>query len=103
MALNYYQVTITNFSGLTPCTGYYVLTGTTTDITSANYINGTSTLIPISSGGYTFDLLVDSSYDHIYVFVEHCDGYVTPPPSSTPKNQGGYQMSYVDLRCTTCV
>jgi len=36
------------------------------------------------------------------VFVEHCDGHINPTPSSSPKLQGGYQLSLVNLRCDDC-
>ena len=91
------QLTISNFIESTPCTGYYIYTGLTSNISSATYINGSAVLIPISSGGYTFTLNVGPSINNIYLFIEHCDGR-----NNSATLQGGYQMSYVDLRCSDC-
>lgn len=96
-----YQITINNFTGHTPCDGYYVYTGLTSDINNSSYLNGITTLIPIVSG-YTFTVTILSSISYIYLFIEHCDGHVTSVPSSLPKLQGGYQVEKVDLRCDDC-
>jgi hypothetical protein len=96
-----YQITISNFSGNTPCEGYYIYTGLTHNIDDADYINGTEILIPITTG-YTFNVTVLDSIPQIFLFVEHCDGHINPVPNSTPKLQGGYQLALVDLRCTDC-
>ena len=100
-SLRNYQITISNFSGKTPCNGYYIYTGLTQNISGANYINNTQTLIPISTG-YTFNISLMDNIPQIYVFVEHCDGHINPVPGDTPKLQGGYQLSLVDLRCDDC-
>jgi hypothetical protein len=99
--LKEYQINIGNFIGETPCEGYYILTGLTQDISEANYINGVETLIPISTG-HTFNLTIDDTITHIFLFIEHCDGSIVPIPNSEPKLQGGYQMSFVDLTCNYC-
>ena len=96
-----YQITINNFTGYTPCNGYYIYTGLTTNINNANYLNGITTLIPVVSG-YTFTVTILSSISHIYLFIEHCDGHISSVPSSVPKLQGGYQIERVDLRCDDC-
>lgn len=95
--MSLHQITVNNFIGTTPCGGYYIYTGLTTNINDAGYINGTATIIPIPSSGYTFSLAIDSTVKNIYLFVEHCDGH-----DNSETNQGGYQMSYVDLRCINC-
>jgi len=95
--MSLHQITVNNFIGTTPCNGYYIYTGLTTNINDAGYINGTATLIPIPSSGYTFTITIDPAIKNIYVFVEHCDGH-----DNSETNQGGYQMSYVDLRCIDC-
>jgi hypothetical protein len=96
--LKTYQVTVNNnFVGYTPCGGYYIYTGLTSNIDDANSINGSSVLIPIPPTGYSFFVDVDLSIKNIYLFVEHCDGHY-----NSQKNQGGYQISYVDLRCSDC-
>jgi hypothetical protein len=94
-----YQITVNNFIGTTPCGGYYIYTGLTTNINGVgtDYINGSETLIPIPPSGYTFSLTISSLIKNIYLFVEHCDGH-----NNSETNQGGYQMSYVDLRCSDC-
>ena len=92
-----YQITVNNFIGTTPCGGYYIYTGLTTNINDADYINGSETLITIPPSGYTFSLTISSLIKNIYLFVEHCDCH-----DNSETNQGGYQMSYVDLRCSDC-
>ena len=96
-----YEITITDFTGNTPCNGYYVYTGLTTNINGANYINGINGLIPIVNG-YTFIIVLLCSISKIYLFIEHCDGHVNSVPDSIPKFQGGYQLSTIDLRCDDC-
>jgi hypothetical protein len=93
--MSLHQITVNNFIGTTPCNGYYIYTGLTTNINDANYINGSATLIPIPPNGYTFTITIDPTIKNIYLFVEHCDGH-----NNSNMNQGGYQMSYVDLRCS---
>ena len=63
-----YQITVNNFIGTTPCSGYYIYTGLTTNIDDANYINGSASLIPIPPSGYTFSLTISSSIKNIYLF-----------------------------------
>ena len=96
-----YQITINNFTGQTPCNGYYVYTGLTTNINNAGFINEITTLIPIVNG-YVFTIELLSSISKIYLFIEHCDGHVNSVPSTTPKLQGGYQIVSVNLTCSDC-
>lgn len=100
-SLNLYQVTVSNLTGSTPCGGYFIYTGLTQNIDDAEYLNGVEALISISTG-YTFYVEVMDDISQIFVFVEHCDGHINSIPESTPKLQGGYQMSLVDLRCNNC-
>jgi hypothetical protein len=95
--MSLHQITVNNFIGTTPCSGYYIYTGLTTNINDADYINGSATLIAIPPNGYTFTITIDPTIKNIYLFVEHCDGH-----DNSETNQGGYQMSYVDLRCIDC-
>ena len=94
-----YQITISNFTGSTPCTTYDVYTGITHSIDSATFVE---TVPSNSISGHTISLSVDSSYTHVYLFIEHCDGHINSVPNSTPKLQGGYQVALVDLRCDDC-
>jgi hypothetical protein len=100
MPSSQYQVTISSFTGSTPCTSYDIYTGVTHDIDNATFVE---TVSSSSISGHTVDLDVDSSYTHVYLFIEHCDGHINSIPSSTPKLQGGYQVVLVDLRCNDCV
>ncbi len=95
-----YQVTISNFTGSTPCTSYDVYTGTTHDVNSATFVDTVSSSLIL---GHTITLNIDSSYTHVYLFIEHCDGHINSVPNATPKLQGGYQVTLVDLRCNDCV
>lgn len=94
-----YQITITNFTSNTPCSGFFVLTGLTENINNAEHINGLPILHNISNG-FNFTLEVDSDKSKIFLFVGHCDN--TPPPIINPKLQGGYQLSLLDLTCDDC-
>jgi hypothetical protein len=95
-----YQVTISNFTGSTPCTSYDIYTGVTHVVDNATFVE---TVSSSTISGHTVNLSVDSSYTHVYLFIEHCDGHINSVPTSTPKLQGGYQVTLVDLRCNDCV
>ena len=95
-----YQVTISNFTGSTPCTSYDIYTGVTHVVDNATFVE---TVSPSTISGHTVNLSVDSSYTHVYLFIEHCDGHINSVPNSTPKLQGGYQVTLVDLTCDDCV
>ena len=99
MPTSSYEITVSNFNGTTPCESYSVYTGTTHNIDDADYVEDVN--VPVS--GYTLSLSVDSSYDNVYLFIEHCDGHINSVPTSTPKLQGGYQLVFVDLRCDDCI
>jgi hypothetical protein len=99
MSTSSYEITVSNFNGTTPCESYSVYTGTTYDIDGADYVEDVN--VPVS--GYTLSLNVDSLYDNVYLFIEHCDGRINSVPTSTPKLQGGYQLVFVDLRCDDCI
>ena len=85
----------------TPCSEYYLYTGTTHVFDSATPING-GDLVSFTNDEYTLSLSVDDTIDHVFLFVEHCDEHIDSVPSSTPKRQGGYQVLLLDLRCETC-
>ena len=99
MPTSQHQIVVSNFNGTTPCESYSVYTGTTHNIDDADYVEDVN--VPVS--GYTLSLSVDSSYDNVYLFIEHCDGHINSVPTSTPKLQGGYQLVFVDLRCDDCI
>ena len=99
MPTSSYEITVSNFNGITPCQSYSVYSGITHDIDDADYVEDVN--VPVS--GYTLSLNVDSSYDNVYLFIEHCDGHINSVPTSTPKLQGGYQLVFVDLRCDDCI
>jgi len=100
-SLKQYQITISNFSGQTPCSGYYIYTGLTHNIDDAGYLNGNVSLISLSSG-YTFNINLLNTIPQMFVFVEHCDGHISSVPQPATKLQGGYQLALVDLRCSDC-
>ena len=81
---------ISNFAGLTPCSGYYIYTGLTSNINNANYINGNSSLIPITGTTYTFQLNANTSITSVFIFIKHCE-------------IDSYKMSLIDLRCSDCL
>ena len=99
MPTSSYEITVPNFNGTTPCQSYSVYSGITHDIDDADYVEDVN--VPVS--GYTLSLNVDSSYDNVYLFIEHCDGHINSVPTSTPKLQGGYQLVFVNLRCDDCI
>ena len=87
------QITINNLYDNGVCDEYNVLTGTTYNIDDA-------TSMGIQSLPYTWD---GGSYTgNLYVFVEHCDGHLNPPPSVDPKNQGGFQVRLLNINCEQC-
>jgi hypothetical protein len=85
-----YNVTISNFAGLSPCSGYYIYTGLTSNFNDADYINGSNTLTPITGTTYSFQLDAETSITSVFVFIKHCE-------------IDSYKMSLVDLRCTDCI
>jgi hypothetical protein len=95
-----YQITISNFTGSTPCTDYDLYTGITHSIGGATFVE---TVNSNSISGHIINLDIDSLYTIIFLFIKHCDGYVNSVPSSTPKLQGGYQVVLIDLTCSDCV
>ncbi len=101
MSIQQYNITINDFIGDTPCSEYFIYTGLTTDITSATIIYTGTT--PFT--GYSFYYSADTSQESIYVFIKHCDGYVQPVEDlsccngNPTKNQGGYQVVLVNLKC----
>ena len=100
-SIKQYQITISNFLGKTPCSGYYIYTGLTQNIDDAGYLNGNISLISLSTN-YTFNISLLDNIPQMFVFVEHCDGHITPTPQPATKLQGGYQLALVDLRCSDC-
>lgn len=97
MSTKRYQITISSLTFKTPCDGFYIYTGLTQNISQASTIgDSVPTLVPITSG-YSFNIEIDDSYQFIFVFIIHCDGY-----DINQNLQGGYQISIVDLRCSSC-
>jgi hypothetical protein len=87
------QITINNLYDNGVCDEYNILTGTTYNIDDA-------TSIGIHSLPYTWDGGVYTG--NLYVFVEHCDGHLNPPPSDDPKKQGGFQVRLLNIDCHQC-
>ena len=82
-------VTVNNLYENGVCDEFTIYTGTT--------YNGDPYIIPVSAQSigshslpHTFD--VGGYEGPLYIFLVHCDFYVTPPPSETPKRQGGFQV-----------
>ena len=81
------------------CDEFTIYTGTT--------YNGDPYIIPVSAQSigshslpHTFD--VGGYEGPLYIFLVHCDFYVTPPPSETPKRQGGFQVKLINIDCENC-
>ena len=86
-------ITIENLYDNGVCDEYKIYTGTTYNIDNANYL-GNHTLPHTWDGGNYSGVL--------YVFVEHCDDHIDPPPSSQPKKQGGFQVQLLNIDCKQC-
>ena len=86
-------ITITNQYDNGVCDQYNIYTGTTYNIDNSNLL-GTHSL-PHSWDGGTYT-------GPLYVFVEHCDGHIDPPPSDNPKKQGGFQVKLLNIDCEQC-
>lgn len=86
-------ITITNQYDNGVCDQYNIYTGTTYNIDNSNFL-GTHSL-PHSWDGGTYT-------GPLYVFVEHCDGHIDPPPSDNPKKQGGFQVKLLNIDCEQC-
>ena len=86
-------ITITNLYDNGVCDQYNIYTGTTYNIDNANVLGTHSLPHTWDGGSYTGPL---------YVFVEHCDGHIDPPPSENPKKQGGFQVQLLNIDCEQC-
>ena len=92
-------VTITNNYDNGVCGGFRIYTGTTFN-GDPYVIPNTATLISPNLISLPYDLNVGNYEGPLYVFLEHCDfPYVTPPPQSNPKKQGGFQVMYIFIEC----
>jgi hypothetical protein len=92
-------VTITNNYDNGVCDGFRIYTGTTFN-GDPYVIPNTATLISPNLISPPYDLNVGNYEGPLYVFLEHCDfPYVTPPPQSNPKKQGGFQVMYIFIEC----
>ncbi len=92
-------VTVVNNYDNGVCSGFTIYTGTT--------YNGHSFTIPPSANSigfhtlpYTFD--VGNYTGPLYIFLEHCDNHISPPPNEDPKKQGGFQVELIDIDCEFC-
>ena len=92
-------VTVNNLYENGVCDEFTIYTGTT--------YNGDPYIIPVSAQSigshslpHTFD--VGGYEGPLYIFLVHCDFYVTPPPSETPKRQGGFQVKLINIDCENC-
>jgi hypothetical protein len=91
------QITITNEYINGVCEDYRIYTGTTYNIADAVYL-ATDPLNPsfvFNSGD--FNSVVGSDPKALYIFVEHCDGHLNPPPVHEPLLQGGFQVMLVEV------
>ena len=86
-------ITITNQYDNGVCDQYNIYTGTTYNIDNSNLLGTHSLPHTWDGGSYTGPL---------YVFVEHCDGHIDPPPSDNPKKQGGFQVKLLNIDCEQC-
>jgi hypothetical protein len=89
-------ITVNNLYENGVCDEFTIYTGTT--------YNGDPYIIPVSAQSigshslpHTFD--VGGYEGPLYIFLVHCDFYVTPPPSETPKRQGGFQVKLINIEC----
>ena len=92
-------VTVKNNYDNGVCSGFTIYTGTT--------YNGHPFTIPPSANSigfhtlpHTFDIGFYSG--PLYVFLEHCDNHISPPPNEDPKKQGGFQVVLIDVDCEVC-
>ena len=92
-------ITVNNLYENGVCDEFTIYTGTT--------YNGDPYIIPVSAQSigshslpHTFD--VGGYEGPLYIFLVHCDFYVTPPPSETPKRQGGFQVKLINIDCENC-
>ncbi len=92
-------VTVNNLYENGVCDEFTIYTGTT--------YNGDPYIIPVSAQSigshslpHTFDVGIYEG--PLYIFLVHCDFYVTPPPSETPKRQGGFQVKLINIDCENC-
>lgn len=81
------------------CTGYYIKSGTTTEVRDADFIKGDNSLYPFNVGPYTFDIIFEEPINEMYLFLIHCDGV----EGDGETRQGGYQVKRLDLTCDDCV
>ena len=93
-------VTITNNYDNGVCDGFYIYTGTT--------FNGDPYIIPDTANLLSENLItlphnlnVGDYEGPLYIFLKHCDNFVTPPPNSI-KKQGGFQVEFINIECFSC-
>ena len=91
-------VTITNNYDNGVCDGFRIYTGTTFN-GDPYIIPNTATLISPNLISLPYDLNMGDYEGPLYVFLEHCDNYTTPPPGGNPKRQGGFQVNFVFIEC----
>lgn len=86
-------ITINNEYDNGVCSNHTILTGTTYNIDNATSM-GVHTL------PYTWDAGLFTG--NLFVFIEHCDSHIDPPPSLLPRNQGGFQVQLLTIDCEQC-
>lgn len=94
-------VTITNNYDNGVCNGFYIYTGTTFN-GDPYVIPNNATLISQSLITLPHSLDVGNYTGPLYIFLKHCDGYVTPPPNDNPKKQGGFEVGFINIDCDYC-
>ena len=92
-------ITVNNLYENGVCDEFTIYTGTT--------YNGDPYIIPVSAqsiGSHTLPhtFNVGTYEGPLYIFLVHCDFYVTPPPSELPKRQGGFQVKLINIECEEC-
>ena len=91
------QITITNEYINGVCEYYRIFTGTTYNIADAVFL-ATDPLNPsFVFNSNDFNSVVGSDPKALYIFVEHCDGHLNPPPVHEPLLQGGFQVMLVEV------
>jgi hypothetical protein len=91
-------VTITNNYDNGVCNEFYIYTGTTFNGDPYVILNDDNLLDVIT---LPHNLNVGNYEGPLYIFLKHCDDFVTPPPDST-KKQGGFQVEFINIECFSC-
>jgi hypothetical protein len=94
-----FTLKIKNISTKTPCEGFYVMIGETTDISNAKYARGVKELVNVVDGSITVTAYYGGLQDHIFVFLKHCDDFTPATPTCKKTRRGAYQIDMVKFNC----